>query len=304
MTPQRRSTRSGWRRILNSNSPAQRHLGVVGHPIDHSQSPALHSAAYDVLSIPWVYDAIDLAPGGLTSFVDALDASWVGLSVTMPHKVDALTLADSVDLIGRATGSVNTLVFNFDATGHRHINGYNTDVAGMVLALGDAGVATACVVAIIGGGATAASAVVAAAQLGAESVTVLVRNVVGAEYLLDVGNAVGAAVVIHEVNDMAQLAPVDLVISTLPGGVQTSLASLARSTTAVLLDVAYSPWPSIRGKSWGPLQEGGGIVVSGLSMLAHQALIQVRLFHSGDPLVALPNETAVRAAMFAAVGLL
>ncbi|GAB2819471.1 shikimate dehydrogenase [Alpinimonas psychrophila] len=297
------STSNGWRLILNSSKHGPRHLAVVGHPIAHSQSPALHRAAFTTLNLAWTYDAIDLAPGGLAEFVQGLDDSWIGLSVTMPHKAQALKIADSVDLIGRATGSVNTLVFSFDAAGKRHISGYNTDVSGMVLALAAEGLTSARHVAIIGGGATAASAVVAAAQLGAESVTVLVRNVTSAQSLLDVGETVGTVVAIHNVNDMENVPCVDLVISTLPGTAETSLDSLTRTPMAPLLDVAYSPWPSLRGAQWASQPERRGAVVSGLSMLAHQALIQVRLFHSGDAAVELPSETLVRSAMFAAVGL-
>lgn len=301
--PPRRSTRNGWRLIPNSSSHAQCHLAVVGHPIGHSQSPALHRAAFTTLNLAWTYDAIDLAPGRLAEFVQGLDDSWIGLSVTMPHKAQALEIADSVDLIGRATGSVNTLVLNLDAAGKRNISGYNTDVAGMVLALADAGLSTARHVAIVGGGATAASGVVAAAQLGAESVAVFVRNNTGTQSLVDVGETVGTVVAIYNLNDMENVPCVDLVISTLPGNAETSLDSLTRTPTAPLLDVSYSPWPSLRGAQWASQPERGGAVVSGLSMLAHQALIQVRLFHSGDAAVELPNEPLVRSAMFASVGL-
>jgi len=295
--------RNGWRRILNSSNHGQRHLGVVGHPIAHSLSPALHRAAYDVLGLPFSYQAIDVEPGGLTQFVSALDSSWVGLSVTMPHKAEALEIADTVDIIGRSTGAVNTLVFSMDADGHRLIAGYNTDVTGMVLALSDAGVDVAREVAIIGGGATAASALVAAAQLGAERVNVLVRNLAPAANLVTLGQSLGLLVAVKDIADISSTPPVDLVISTLPGDVATSLESLPRVSRAALLDVAYNPWPSIRGSDWGAQTASGGIVVSGLAMLAHQALVQVRLFTTGDALTALPQEASVRQAMFAAVDL-
>jgi len=288
MTPLPRCMRNGWRRILNSSNHGQRHLGVVGHPIAHSLSPALHRAAYDVLGLP---------------FVSALDSSWVGLSVTMPHKAEALEIADTVDIIGRSTGAVNTLVFSMDADGHRLIAGYNTDVTGMVLALSDAGVDVAREVAIIGGGATAASALVAAAQLGAERVNVLVRNLAPAANLVTLGQSLGLLVAVKDIADISSTPPVDLVISTLPGDVATSLESLPRVSRAALLDVAYNPWPSIRGSDWGAQTASGGIVVSGLAMLAHQALVQVRLFTTGDALTALPQEASVRQAMFAAVDL-
>ncbi|MFT6534964.1 MAG: shikimate dehydrogenase [Alpinimonas sp.] len=303
--------KSGWRRTLNSSNsavdaalePSLRRLGVVGHPIGHSLSPALHRAAYEALSLGWSYEAIDLEPGELTSFVAGLDDSWAGLSVTMPHKVEALHLATSIDLLSRATGSVNTLVFHRNSDGERRIEGYNTDVAGMVLALADAGLVSARRVAVLGGGATAASAIAASAELGAENVMVIVRSVARAEHLVDVGNALGVTVSIHDINAIADLAPVELVISTVPGDVAASLDPLARTTSAILLDVAYSPWPSVRGEEWSSRVGGSGVVVSGRAMLAHQALMQVRLFQAGDVLLELPRESVVRTAMFAAVGL-
>jgi len=93
----------------------------------------------------------------------------------------------------------------------------------------------------------------------------------------------------------------ELVISTLPGGASTA-AVYTDSTRrrAVLLDVAYDPWPSSLGRSW---QLVGGTVVSGLAMLAHQALLQVRIFVSGDPLQPLPDEDEVLDAMLTAVGI-
>ncbi len=232
----------------------------------------------------------------------ALDESWVGLSVTMPHKGSALALSDSVDLLASATGAVNTLVFSRDARGARHITGYNTDVSGMVNALADGGVSVCRNVAVLGGGATASSAIVAAAELGAATCTVLVRDVLRAEFLMGVGESVGVATRIHDFKDMATLEPIDLAISTLPGNVDVSLKMLPRVPGAALLDVAYSPWPSVRGEEWNQ-NSVNGVVISGLAMLAHQALTQVRLFVSGDATLELPDEARVRSAMFAAVGL-
>jgi shikimate dehydrogenase len=183
MMPPPRCTRNGWRLILNSNSCRQRNLGVVGHPVAHSLSPALHRAAYDVLGLPFRYEAVDVQPGGLKNFVTALDSSWLGLSVTMPHKSDARELADSIDALARITDAVNTLAFFYDDDGKRSVAGYNTDVEGMRVALADAGVETAREVAIVGGGATAASGIVAAGHLGAERVSVLVRNPARASHL-------------------------------------------------------------------------------------------------------------------------
>ena len=274
-------------------------LGVVGHPIAHSKSPLLHKAAYEVLGLPWEYEAFDVEMAQFESFLATAATSLRGLSVTMPHKINALEAATELDLVAERTHSVNTLLFG-SSENNPTISGFNTDVAGIVNALADAGVISAHHVAVIGGGATASSAVVAAAELGCEHVSVVVRNPAKAFYLEQVGQQSGVNVTVHPFEKVAELSLVDVAISTLPGDVSLSLSELPRTSRATLLDVAYSPWPSARAAEWA---QAGGDVVSGLRMLVHQALIQVRIFVNGSPFASLPEESVVLQAMFASVGL-
>ena len=277
-----------------------RTLAVVGHPIAHSLSPTLHQAAYDHLGLSWKYVAVDVQPGELGHFLDSTDSSLRGLSVTMPHKVAALEASNRIDLLSERTGSVNTLLCDYNESGQRELSGFNTDVLGIVNALQDSGVQLAHHVAVIGGGATASSAIAASAELGAEHISVIVRTPQKAFYLETVGQDCGVNVSVHSFEHINEIAPVDVAISTLPGDVEQSLNSLPRTARATLLDVAYNPWPSTRGIQW---SSAGGEVVSGLRMLAHQALIQVRIFVAGSPFGVLPDESAVKSAMFASVGL-
>ena len=117
-----------------------RTLAVVGHPIAHSLSPTLHQAAYEHLGLPWNYVAVDVQPGELAGFLDSTDSSLRGLSVTMPHKVAALESSKRLDLLSERTGSVNTLLCEYNESGDRELSGYNTDVLGIVNALKDSGV--------------------------------------------------------------------------------------------------------------------------------------------------------------------
>lgn len=275
-------------------------LAVVGQPIAHSLSPALHNAAYETLGLPWKYVAVDVQPGQLHEFINSTDHSLRGLSVTMPHKVSALEAANTIDVIAERTHSVNTLRFDYEVDGTRNLTGYNTDVSGIVNAFADVGVASARHVAVIGGGATASSAVVAAAELGAQHISVFARTPQKAFFLEQVGQEVGVNVTVHALEKMEEMSDVDVAISTLPGDVDVSLASLPRTPRATLLDVAYNPWPSTRGAEWAV---AGGEVVSGLRMLAHQALIQVRIFVTGSPFEPVPQESDVKAAMFNAIDL-
>ena len=277
------------------------HCGVVGHPIDHSLSPVLHEAAYQALGIlgEWNYSRHDVQPDELGAFISGLDSSWRGLSVTMPHKQEAFDVADELDARAELTGAVNTLLFT-QTDGSRHISGFNTDVHGIVSAISSKQAHSLRHIAVIGGGATASSAIVAAAELGAEDVTVIVRNVPKAQPLIEIGHRAGLRV---RIIDSAELVPIDAVdaaISTLPGTVEFDLSQLPRSDGAILLDVAYDPWPSRKAIAW---SDAGGVTVSGLHMLAAQALIQVRIFTTGDPFQELPREEFVLSAMFASVGL-
>jgi shikimate dehydrogenase len=275
-------------------------LAVLGKPIAHSKSPQLHSAAYDVLGLPWEYERHEVDEGTLAGFVKSRDSSWRGLSLTMPLKQSIQPHLDRVDRIGALAGAVNTVLFEW---GGDTVNraGFNTDVPGIVRALGAAGVERVRHAHVLGGGATAASAIVAASELGAESVLVSVRAPERAAWLVPLAASVGLTITIASFADPRDDDATGLLVSTLPGGAEVPLEFAADYRARVpLLDVAYEPWPTTLGRAWA---DAGGVVLGGLAMLVHQALLQVRIFYAGDPFAPLPDEDAVLAAMLASVGL-
>lgn len=278
--------------------PVARRLAVLGSPIEHSQSPALHRAAYDVLGLDWEYEADDVTGEALAGFIDSRGPEWRGLSLTMPLKQSVVPLLGEIDRVAEQTGVANTVLLDDDGV----LRGYNTDVPGLVRALSAAGLESARFVHILGGGATAASALVAAAELGAEKVDVYVRSLERSVWLEPLAHQLGLMVRIRPLSQADRSLEVpDLVVSTLPGGAKTeALYTDSTRRKALLFDVSYDPWPSAIGRSW---EAVGGRVVSGLALLAHQALLQVRIFVSGDPLQPLEGEDAVLAAMLDAVGI-
>jgi shikimate dehydrogenase len=269
-------------------------LAVLGSPIAHSLSPALHRAAYGVLGLDWRYDAIELAEGGLASFLNGLDASWRGLSLTMPFKREVLPLLDTASPMVRRVGVANTVLLR-----DGRLEGDNTDVAGIVAAFAEAGVDHLSHVQILGAGATAASVLVAARELGARTAQVLARDPARAAELTALAASEGVDLVIARLTDPgAHGAVPDAVISTLPGGAAGGLPIPDEvRRRSVLFDVAYDPWPSALATVW------EAPVVSGLAMLLHQAIVQVRIFVTGDRDGALPDEQRVVAAMRSAVAL-
>jgi shikimate dehydrogenase len=280
-----------------TDSAAPRRLAVLGSPIDHSKSPALHRAAYGVLDLGWEYDAVELRGAGLPDFIRSRDTSWRGLSLTMPLKRDVLPLLTSIHPLAEHTGSANTVLFEDSA--ERGIRGFNTDVYGIAEAFRRHGHSHLGNVHILGGGATAASAIAAAAELGAGQVTVFTRTPANAAPLADVARKSAVRLEIRELSAISAAPDLpDAVISTLPNGADARLdipESLRAS--AILFDVAYHPWPSPLAQKW------SAPVISGLEMLVLQALVQVRIFVGTDPETQLDREDAVLAAMRAAVGL-
>ncbi|MEO6201446.1 MAG: shikimate dehydrogenase [Cryobacterium sp.] len=277
-------------------NPRPRRLAVLGSPIAHSKSPALHRAAYRALGLDWRYDAIEVSAGQLASFLSDLGPEWLGLSLTMPLKHEVIPMLGDLDRVAASTTVANTVLIGRTDDERPTFTGFNTDVTGLVRALADVGLTRAAHVTVLGAGATAASALVAAAELGAESVEVIVRTPFKAKPLVELGRSVGLVVTVSDLSGLANPdRRTDLVISTLPGGpVLASEFPAHLRSTAVLFDVSYSPWPSSLARSW---QAAGGTVGSGLGMLLHQALIQVRLFVSGDPFEPLPGEDDVLEAM-------
>ncbi|QTX04605.1 shikimate dehydrogenase [Agromyces archimandritae] len=269
---------------------SERRLAVLGSPIAHSKSPALHRAAFRQLGLDWHYSAIEVGVGGLEAFLADLDPRWRGLSLTMPLKHEVRALLDEEDRRAAMTGVVNTLLLADDG---RRI-GFNTDVPGIALALAEGGVERAERAAVIGGGATAASAVAALAEIGAGVVRLFVRHPERAEATASLGRELGLDVEVFRIADLAAAEAVEVTISTVPGGAELSAEPSEAMRGSVLLDVAYEPWPSRLAVLW---EEAGGQVVPGIRMLVHQALLQVRIFVSGDPFTPLPDEPAVLDAM-------
>jgi shikimate dehydrogenase len=245
---------------------------VLGSPIKHSLSPTLHRAAYAALGLDWRYDAIEVDQVGLDGFLAGLDASWRGLSLTMPLKRAIVPLLDSVSPTVDEIGVANTVLRGPDG----HLSGHNTDVRGFTAALVERDAARPLSALILGGGATAASAALALARLGCRRVVVAVR---------DPSRAVAVrairirSVEVVRLGDLpAGLVRVDLVVSTIPAAAQPTPGRLPEAGT--LFDAIYQPWPTPLGAAFAA---SGRSVVSGLDLLVHQAVGQVELMTGMEP---------------------
>lgn len=269
-----------------------RRAGVLGHPIGHSLSPVLHRAAYDALGLDWRYDAYDVEAAGLAAFLSTLDDSWVGLSLTMPLKVEAVRHMDFVEPLAKSLGAVNTVLRQPTAAGGP-LTGVNTDVPGIVAAFREAGLESADRAVILGGGATATAAVAAIAALGCAAPVVAVRERARAGGLLRAASKLGVEPRLIDIADAPQaLARAEAVVSTIPASAGEALASLVEPTdrTAFLLDAVYDPLVTPLGAAW---VSAGGTAIGGVRMLLHQAAEQVRLMTGQVAPIAAMNAALV-----------
>ncbi|AFV89581.1 Putative shikimate 5-dehydrogenase [Acidipropionibacterium acidipropionici ATCC 4875] len=250
--------------------PTTQQCAVIGHPVAHSLSPAIHRAAYRSLGLDWSYRAVDVEPGGLPAFVAGLDETWRGLSVTAPHKIDLVGLGAPDDPV-RRLGVANTWVRTADGPVVA-----NTDVTGFVLACRTRGLPAPGSVAVVGAGATARSVIAAAAQLGAHDLTIVSRSLERSSQALMLAAELGLEAQWMPLGEAGPgaLSGVDLLVSTVPAAGLAEVAEGLVAGVATVFDVVYDPWPTPLATA---AAHAGAPVLDGLDLLAGQAVDQVRL---------------------------
>ena len=267
---------------------------VWGSPIEHSLSPSLHRAAYAALGMDWSYDRRDVTTETFARHWELRSGELTGLSATMPLKESLAALPLERDHVVDALGVGNTL---YRAGGKWRCA--NTDPWGVVGALSEAGVETADAV-IVGAGATARAVCYGLQLAGVRNIDFVVRNPARATETARIAQSLGLnAQVLNSFEEVSRA--VGLVVSTLPGGSSTDLAPTESVIdSSRLFDVGYSPWPTPMAAEW--FSRGQG-VISGLSMLIHQAIRQIRFFAQGSDEEELPHEAQALRAMRDAVAL-
>jgi shikimate dehydrogenase len=253
----------------------RKRCGVVGSPIAHSLSPVMHRAAYAALGLDWTYEAIDVQPGLLASFVDGCDQTWVGLSVTAPLKREAAEYAVTRGPVVEELGVANTLIGGPDGW-----HAVNTDVPGAVDALRERGIDAVSSVRFLGGGATVHSVLLAVRALDASAIEVWVRD--PAKFPPVDG------VTVRRLGDAID-EPVDLLVSTIPAD---AVPPEAVESAGAVFDVVYDPWPTFLVSA---ASAAGLPVVTGLDLLAHQAALQVELMTGEAVEVDLLRDAALEA---------
>ena len=259
---------------------------VLGYPVGHSLSPAMHNAAFAELGLNWAYDAIEVAPADFDTLLRELpDRGYVGANVTVPHKLAALAAADSVTDTARAVGAANTLSFT-----DGRIAADNTDVDGFLRALrGQVPGAPAGMRALVLGAGGAGRAVIyGLLREGAATVEVWNRNPERATGLVEEFQGLGEGVPLVAVTE-PRLDGVDLLVNATSVGMALGRRNDAHSDDFKLLRISADTLGEVQVVADLVYRDGGTallreasardlIRVDGVDILVHQGAASFELW--------------------------
>ena len=222
-------------------------LGVIGAPIGHSLSPSIQNAALRAAGLDYVYTALPVRAGALTSAVHGLrDAGYVGFNVTIPFKTEIIPLMDDLSEDVRRIQAMNAVVIGEDG----RMVGHNTDVVGFLAGFAERGIAlTEKNAVLIGAGGAARAALWGLLRSGVSSVVIGVRSVekgaaLAADFAVD-GDV--RAVSFDDTAWIAACSDADIVVQTTPLGMTSHTAEMppvdtaAMNPAAVVYDLIYTP---------------------------------------------------------------
>jgi shikimate dehydrogenase len=268
------------REAMEINSHTQ-FCGVIGNPVEHSLSPAIHNAAFQKLGLNFVYLAFRVeAIGDAIKGLRAL-GNFRGASVTIPHKVAAVSFLDSVEPTARHIGAINTIV----ATGGT-LTGYNTDATGALRALREGGVTLKGqrVVMLGSGGAARAIAFALGTEADIARLTILgIDDRERTALVRDLRSKTGITVQESQLDEgmLRKILPeTHVLIHCTPMGMspkvhETSVPSTLLHAGLTVMDIVYNPRDTQLLKH---AKAAGCRTIPGFEMFLHQAVAQFELW--------------------------
>jgi len=254
--------------------------GIIGWPVAHSLSPAIHNAAFAEAGLDWVYVPLPVAPQDLREALAGLvPLGFGGVNITMPHKTEASDLIERLSEDARMLRAVNTITVRGD-----ELEGHNTDAPGFDRFLRrDAGFDPQGRSALVyGSGGAARACALALARAGLARLTVAARDVARAAPLASMVETLGVPVALVGPGDVGEM-EADLVVNATPvggAGQERAHPSLPRLGPGVLvIDLLYDP---ISTDLQQRAREAGAAVFGGLGHLLEQAALSFELW-TGTP---------------------
>ena len=255
-------------------------VGLIGHPVEHSFSPPMHNAAFNALNMDWAYVAFDVNPFNVKSAIEgAKSLNIKGFNVTIPHKIEVMKYLDEIDEVAGLIGAVNTIDF-------KSMKGYNTDGIGAVKAIEEVASIKNKNVVVAGAGGASRAISFYIAKYGAESVTILNRNVEKAQSLADDINLIDDVNADSIKNIKDHVADADILIDTTPVGMHPNVNDDAiicaedMHEDLVVFDAVYNPNETVLIKE---AIKANAKPVYGIKMLLYQGVESFKIWTGQNP---------------------
>jgi shikimate dehydrogenase len=247
-------------------------FGIIGNPVEHSLSPAMHNAAFETLGINGVY--IPMRPTDLENGYRGLRAlGFIGVSVTVPYKVAVMELIDEIDPVAAKIGAVNTLVLHHSGDGIARVKGYNTDWLGSNQALAEALEVPSSTVLIIGAGGAARAVGFGLLEAGANVMLTNRTEAKGRQLASQLNCPFVLAEDIHKVHADALINATSVGMS--PHEDASPIRPELLGNFSVVMDIVYAP---LETRLLREAAARGCRTVDGLKMLQHQGAAQFTLW--------------------------
>jgi 3-dehydroquinate dehydratase/shikimate dehydrogenase len=268
--------------------------GIIGHPVSHSASPAMHNRAFEACGLDFIYIPmeVDDPVAFFKRFIRpaSREIAWNlrGLSVTIPHKTAIIDLIDEIDETARGAGAVNTLVIEGD-----RVKGYNTDVEGAIAPLLSAGSLEGEHIAVIGAGGAARAVLYGLVSHGAR-VSLFARDVKKARAIAD--SLEGLRIERIDSIDNISSSAASVLINTTPVGMrghsegESPVPYEAFEDISLAYDLVYNP---LETRFLKEAQGAGCKTISGIEMLVAQAALQFELWTGRRPSIELLRDAAL-----------
>ncbi len=284
--------------MTDSISGKTKVCGLIGDPVEHTMSPAMHNAAFKETGLDYVYVAFGVKSDGLGDAIKGMRAlNMAGLNVTIPHKVNVIPFIDKLDPLAEKIGAVNTIV-NDDGV----LTGYNTDATGFLQPLLEKGIEPeGKYIALVGAGGAARAVSFILAERGAS--LVIINRQEELDWAADLAERITQtfgkdvnAMELTKGNLAGALEKADILVNATsvgmsPNDEETPVPASLLKPGIIVYDVVYNP---VKTKLLRDAEAAGAETISGIDMLVWQGILAFEKWTGVKPPFELMKAEAVK----------
>lgn len=275
-------------------------LGIIGYPLTHSISAAIHKAGFESLGLEGSYDVMETSPEDLINRIKYIKANgYNGFNVTIPLKVPMSLFLEDIDDYANIAGCVNTVKVEED----KSFIGYNTDIYGFKTAIPSDVDLAGKTASILGTGGASRAAVVGLAEKGIKNIDFYTRNIINSRQAVDYVRAKFPEIEfnVYQIQNIRSLKESAIIVNATPIGMKGFMANempldrkdfVDLNPNAVVYDIVYNPIKTVLLRT---AKEFGLRTIEGLDMLIYQAERAIEIWTGQRPDVKLMKIAALEA---------